>query len=173
MHQGVRWFRSGLLRCRRSHAIQSRGACQQMTSGHSLRSHCRRRATRRPGREVFTWKHAVTEAAEYPEDLVVSKARLKRQLRNEVRRRVEGIAGSRTAGGDAAGAGAASGNAAVVEAASGAGGAHQEICSVVVAGDRGLRVLHRCAKPYLVVEIFYQTQSILPSPTEADRVLRV
>src|SRR5258708_3723188 len=105
------------------------------------RARGREAAAARTGKIFFAGKYAVAEPAVDPENFVVSKARLKDEFRDDVRRRVEGIAGSRRTSGDGVAASSgvvdsgASRDAIVVEAATCAGGAYQEIGRVAMSGD--------------------------------------
>ena len=71
-----------LKRFRSVGSTRSRAVPQRVVAGH-----------------VFAGEDAIAEAAVHAEDFVVSEARLENQLGDDVRRRVEGVVGSRAASG--------------------------------------------------------------------------
>src|SRR3954471_1354606 len=92
-------------------------------------------------RNVFAGEHAVAEAAIDTEHFVVAESRLKRQLGDDVGRRIERVVRCRRASGYAGAAGRAVCNSSVVKSATCPCRTHQEVGGVAVSGDGGLRIL--------------------------------
>src|SRR5205807_9707295 len=120
---------------------------RDIMSEQSIGSDICRRRTRKACGGLAAGKYAVAEPAVDAENFVVSEARFKGQLHHDIRRRIEGVVGRRSASGDgvaANGDGVVDSGAicdcAIVEAAAGAGGAYDAVGRVAVSGGRGRRV---------------------------------
>src|SRR3984957_2148903 len=119
----------------------------------------RKASAARAGKILLAGKNPVAEAAVHSEHLVVSKARLKGKLRDDVGRGVERIVGNIGSGGCGGGSGGG-----IVQAAAGPHGADQKIVGIPMRGHRSLGIFHRYREPHLIVETLTQTQSVLPCP---------